>query len=168
MAAQEANNQILAIDPDNETSLFNEQFIKNGIIHGKKSLTEIRQFDEDLIAKRIVQYEHPMDHIQDPMNFLNDLYEVRLYEAICRGDIKPTPKQLAPLRCRYVTNNRDFLKIAPFKLEEVSLEPYIVLYHDVIYDREIKVIKEISQPQVMCIYILKCFFSLFNCHGFYS
>lgn len=159
-AAQKINDQTLAIEPNNWSSQLNQKLIENGLLRGQKSLTEIRQFDEDLIAKRIVDYENPMEHVQDPMNNLNDLYEVRLYEAICRGDISPSPKQLASLRCRYVTNKLAFLKIAPFKLEEISLDPYIILYHDVMYDKEIDVIKNISQPQVYCPNILNLFLTL--------
>lgn len=67
-------------------------------------------------------------------------FEKKLYEALCRGDVKPTPKELAPLRCRYITNTSAFLKIAPLKIEEVSLDPYVVIFHEVMYDSEIKVI----------------------------
>lgn len=33
-------------------------------------------------------------------------------------------------------------------MEEASLNPYIVVYHDVLYDSEIEKIKEISLPKV--------------------
>lgn len=120
-----------------------------GIQSGRKSLTELRKFDEDLVAKRILEYDNPLDYIKNPMFSSQNTYEERLYEAVCRGDITPTPKQLAPLRCRYLTNNLPFLKIAPFKLEEVALEPYIVVYHDVMSDKEIEIVKELSQPKVI-------------------
>lgn len=55
---------------------------------------------------------------------------------------------MAPLRCRYVTNKSAFLKIAPLKLEEANLKPYIVVYHDIIYDTEMEVIKNMAKPRV--------------------
>lgn len=67
---------------------------------------------------------------------------------MCRKELVTTPKASAPLRCRYMTNNSPFLKIAPLKLEEASLDPYIVVYHDVLYDAEIEKIKEFSMPRV--------------------
>ncbi|KAH8267877.1 hypothetical protein KR026_009916, partial [Drosophila bipectinata] len=45
------------------------------------------------------------------------------------------------LVCRYNTTTTPFLKLAPLKLEEVSLDPYIVLYHNVISDEEIDEMK---------------------------
>lgn len=67
---------------------------------------------------------------------------------LCRNAIGRTPAELAPLRCRYVTNKSAFLKIAPLKLEEAHLKPYIVVYHDVLYDNEIELIKSMAKPRV--------------------
>lgn len=75
-------------------------------------------------------------------------FERENYEKLCRGEVKTNPKELAQLKCRYVTNKSPFLKIAPLKLEEAKLKPYIVIYHDVIYDREIEVIKQMAKPRV--------------------
>lgn len=51
------------------------------------------------------------------------------------------PSQLRELRCRYATNNVPFLLIGPFKLEEVSRDPLIVVYHNAMYDNEIEYLK---------------------------
>lgn len=69
-------------------------------------------------------------------------------DIACRGDLKKSPLEEAQLKCRYVTNNLPFLKIAPFKVEEVNLEPPILVFHDVISDDEIEKIKELAAPQV--------------------
>lgn len=66
----------------------------------------------------------------------------------CRGELFQSPKELAKLTCRYVNNITPFLKIAPLKLEEASMKPYIVVYHDVMYDSEIEVIKAMAKPRV--------------------
>lgn len=75
-------------------------------------------------------------------------YERQMYEKLCRGEVKPEPQLLAKLKCRYVTEKSPFLTIAPLKLEEASLNPYIVVYHDVIYDDEIELIKRMAKPRV--------------------
>lgn len=75
-------------------------------------------------------------------------YERQMYEKLCRGEVGPELKQLAELKCRYVTENSPFLTIAPLKLEEASLNPYIVVYHDVIYDDEIEFVKQMAKPRV--------------------
>lgn len=79
------------------------------------------------------------------------------YELLCRDGTIRTPKQSAQLHCRYVTNKSAFLKIAPFKLEEVNLKPYIVIYHEVLYESEMKVIKELAKPNVRQIIIFYCY-----------
>jgi prolyl 4-hydroxylase len=53
-----------------------------------------------------------------------------------------------------VTNTSPFLKIAPLKLEEFSLSPYIVVYHDVIYEKEIEVLKTLSKQKFVRAWML--------------
>lgn len=77
-----------------------------------------------------------------------DQSQIKLYKKLCRKETYPSPKQLAPLRCRYVTNKSAFLKIAPLKLEENSLDPYIVTYHGVITDTEIDTLKDLAKSKV--------------------
>ncbi|XP_037950136.1 prolyl 4-hydroxylase subunit alpha-1 [Teleopsis dalmanni] len=81
----------------------------------------------------------------DPTVF--DYSERKAYEMLCRGELKQSPSDLRPLRCRYVTNNVPFLKIGPLKLEEAFLAPYIVIYHDAIFDNEIELVKKMARPR---------------------
>lgn len=67
---------------------------------------------------------------------------------MCRNEVKLSSAKQALLKCKYVTNRSAFLSIAPLKLEEVSLDPYLVIYHDVLYDSEIITILKISKPKV--------------------
>ncbi|XP_033163020.1 prolyl 4-hydroxylase subunit alpha-2-like isoform X2 [Drosophila mauritiana] len=41
------------------------------------------------------------------------------------------------LQCRYNSSTTPFTRIAPLKMEELSLDPYMVVFHDVVYDTEI-------------------------------
>lgn len=66
---------------------------------------------------------------------------------LCRGEFPLTPAQLRPLRCRYVTNNVPFLRLGPLKLEEAFKDPDIVIYHDVMYDSEIEILKKMARPR---------------------
>jgi prolyl 4-hydroxylase len=52
------------------------------------------------------------------------------------------------LRCRYITNGVAFLKLQPIKEEEAYLNPRILIYHDVITDKEIDIVKKMAQPRV--------------------
>lgn len=84
-------------------------------------------------------------HVSNPYNY--DLPERKLYELACRGELKPPESILSQLSCRYVDNGVPFLKIAPLKLEQIYTDPYIVVYHDVMYDSEIEVIKRLAKPR---------------------
>ncbi|XP_023033429.2 prolyl 4-hydroxylase subunit alpha-2 [Drosophila willistoni] len=55
----------------------------------------------------------------------------------CRGMFR----QHTNLVCRYNFTTSPFLQLAPMKLEEISLDPYIVQYHDVLSDNEIEDLK---------------------------
>lgn len=88
---------------------------------------------EDKIARR--EYDENHDGYED------EDFEEKIHNALCRGEVTPTPKEVAPLRCRYLTHTSAFLKLAPLKYEEVSLDPYIIVFHEVMYDSEIELIK---------------------------
>lgn len=87
----------------------------------------------------------------EPLTIIPEMYDIYQrvrYEKLCRQDIIRSPKELMNLRCRYVTNKSHFLRIAPLKLEEMSHDPYIVMYVDVLHDSEIEKIQELAQPKV--------------------
>uniref|UniRef100_A0A182PPX1 procollagen-proline 4-dioxygenase n=1 Tax=Anopheles epiroticus TaxID=199890 RepID=A0A182PPX1_9DIPT len=73
--------------------------------------------------------------------------ERKLYEQLCRGEQQPPIELRSKLVCRYTTNSSPFLRIGPLKLEEAYLRPYIVIYHDVMSDREIERIKQYARPR---------------------
>ncbi|KAH8368643.1 hypothetical protein KR084_002866 [Drosophila pseudotakahashii] len=50
--------------------------------------------------------------------------------------------------CHYEKGTSDFLRIAPLKVEILSVDPHIVIYHDVIYEREIFRVKNVSLPSL--------------------
>lgn len=69
-------------------------------------------------------------------------------QAHFRGEKLLDPKVEGRLRCRYVTNNVPFFFIQPVKMEEALLKPLLVIYHGVIFDAEIDVVKKLAQPRV--------------------
>jgi len=72
-----------------------------------------------------------------------DATETRFTRKVCRGELKLNDVELSKLHCRYVANSA-FSQLCPFKMEEASLRPYIVLYHEVISDKEITTLKVLS------------------------
>jgi len=77
----------------------------------------------------------------------NNLPERDVYEMLCRGEKMMDPQIEKNLRCRYVTNGVAFLKLQPIKEEEAYLNPRILIYHDVITDKEIEIVKKMAQPR---------------------
>ncbi|XP_051721198.1 prolyl 4-hydroxylase subunit alpha-2-like [Ctenopharyngodon idella] len=72
------------------------------------------------------------------------------YEALCRGEIdERTSKRQSALSCRYSTGGGNpRLMYAPVKEEVEWDEPRIIRYHDIISDREIEILKNISRPHL--------------------
>jgi len=64
------------------------------------------------------------------------------YEKGCRGQF-PIKSQL---HCLYNNTNSPFLRLAPLKMELVGLDPYMVIYHDVISPSEILELQSQAAP----------------------
>ncbi|KAJ0175459.1 hypothetical protein K1T71_008618 [Dendrolimus kikuchii] len=56
-------------------------------------------------------------------------------------------KLFSRLKCRYETENHPFLRYAPVKVEEMFIDPTVLIFHDVISNREIEVIQMMAQPR---------------------
>lgn len=87
--------------------------------------------------------------------------QVKRYQQLCRKEIEPTAKQLAPLKCRYLTRDSPYLLIGPLKIEEAHLDPDIFIFHNVIYDKEIDVMKMVFKERVS--FLQKAIFCLRFC-----
>ncbi|XP_016980685.2 LOW QUALITY PROTEIN: prolyl 4-hydroxylase subunit alpha-2 [Drosophila rhopaloa] len=74
--------------------------------------------------------------------------EFQGYSLTCSGHWQLTPKEQRNLRCGYVTETHPFLWIAPLKAEELFHDPLLVLYHDVIYQSEIDVIRKLTNNRL--------------------
>ncbi|XP_065087112.1 prolyl 4-hydroxylase subunit alpha-2-like [Ochlerotatus camptorhynchus] len=71
-----------------------------------------------------------------------------LYHVLCRGEYERPVSQLSILHCRWDYGKSSFTRIAPFKMEEVSLDPHIVIYYDVISSKEIDKLIKLGRPQI--------------------
>ncbi|XP_017111715.1 prolyl 4-hydroxylase subunit alpha-2 [Drosophila elegans] len=63
------------------------------------------------------------------------------YELGCRG-LFPRRKKLV---CSYNFTTTQFLRLAPLKQELLSMDPYVVIYHNVLYDDEIAKLNQLSK-----------------------
>lgn len=65
---------------------------------------------------------------------------------IFRGENLMDPKTEAQLHCSLFLTNDPFYFLQPVKREQVSLKPVIVIYHNVLSDKEIQELKELAPP----------------------
>ncbi|XP_026837496.1 prolyl 4-hydroxylase subunit alpha-2 isoform X2 [Drosophila erecta] len=63
------------------------------------------------------------------------------YRNCCSTECRPTAK----LHCLYNTTASHFLRLAPLKMELLSLDPYVVLFHDVVSDQDILSIRNLAK-----------------------
>ncbi|KAJ6642529.1 Prolyl 4-hydroxylase subunit alpha-1, partial [Pseudolycoriella hygida] len=70
-----------------------------------------------------------------------------LNSQVCRGNISRSTHEISKLHCHYISTNA-FSTLARFKVEEVNLEPYIVLFVDVLSDDELQVLKDSSKEKL--------------------
>ncbi|XP_041452407.1 prolyl 4-hydroxylase subunit alpha-2-like [Drosophila obscura] len=80
-------------------------------------------------------------HVQVSEELKPDLTEQ--YNQICRSSHQNKPSRL---HCRYNATTTPFLRLAPLRMEELSLDPYIVVYHNVLSDAEISEVVRIAEP----------------------
>lgn len=142
-SALEMTNELLEMIPDHQRARGNKYYYEKEL--AKKNEKSILRGDDgssDVPVDKSLEFQHST---LGPYHY--DLPERKQYELACRGELKPDDAFLSKLTCRYAENDVPFLKIAPLKLEQISLDPYIVQYHEVMYDSEIEVIKRMAKPR---------------------
>uniref|UniRef100_A0A8B9HX28 Si:ch73-68b22.2 n=1 Tax=Astyanax mexicanus TaxID=7994 RepID=A0A8B9HX28_ASTMX len=73
------------------------------------------------------------------------------YQTLCRaaGGTQPTPLRAKKLSCRYTTGGGNpRLIYAPAKEEEEWDQPLILRYHNLLSEREMNLIKQLSRPKL--------------------
>ncbi|XP_002094894.3 prolyl 4-hydroxylase subunit alpha-1 [Drosophila yakuba] len=103
-------------------------------------LRDVADLDANLWTLRKDVYEMGKIDVPDPTFTKSTWFDV----TGCLR-VSHTRKNLS---CHYEKHTSDLLRIAPLKVETLSLKPHIVLYHDVIYDSEISKVKNISLPSL--------------------
>lgn len=92
-----------------------------------------------------------------PLEFRTKLFEDQLtfaqetqnYKRLCRGEQLRTPKMDSHLRCRYYHGRDGFFRLQPVKIEEANIKPYIIVFHDIIGDRDIQDLLAFATPRLL-------------------
>ncbi|XP_017058094.1 prolyl 4-hydroxylase subunit alpha-2 [Drosophila ficusphila] len=69
----------------------------------------------------------------------------KVYRDCCTAECRPNSK----LFCVYNTTASYFLRLAPLKTELLSLDPYVVLYHDVASEKNIRHLKNLAHGDLV-------------------
>lgn len=116
----------------------------------KKFLTQARKIQND--ALHLLQIGFKAKKIRNPFSDkykrdgkFADHKEMILFSQVCRGNITITQKQIVQLKCRYLSNT-PYTRLVKSKIEEFYLDPYIIVFHDVISDNEVEVMKKVGKP----------------------
>ncbi|XP_060590272.1 prolyl 4-hydroxylase subunit alpha-1-like [Ruditapes philippinarum] len=90
-------------------------------------------------------------------NVLGD--DMQNYITLCRGEMTKESYNstiMSKLHCRFYDNNRHpLLVLQPARQEDVRDDPHMKIYHDVILDGDIKVLKAIAKPKIKVSKVLK-------------
>ncbi|XP_037804600.1 prolyl 4-hydroxylase subunit alpha-2-like [Penaeus monodon] len=78
----------------------------------------------------------------------SDEEEEEHYNRLCRGERLRTPEMESRLSCRHVTAGAAYLTLMPLRLEEMSLDPYIVVFRDFLTEAQTEAIKGIAKPRL--------------------
>ncbi|XP_017016808.1 prolyl 4-hydroxylase subunit alpha-1 isoform X2 [Drosophila kikkawai] len=112
-----------------------------------KTLLEMHDLNGSQSAfKKLLEWASKEDDTWLVNHLLDNLRYIAVNVDNCRG------KNIVPvksvLRCRYLTEGSPFLRLAPFKLEQLSLEPFVGLYHDVISSAEREDLINLTQSRL--------------------
>ncbi|XP_034126995.1 prolyl 4-hydroxylase subunit alpha-2 [Drosophila guanche] len=123
--------ELLNLQPASEEHARNyEQFMRN------------HAGTDGLYESKIIEEHAPIP--EDP----SQLDEFQAYSLTCSGHRRLTAGEERHLRCGYMTETHPFLLLAPLKAEELSHDPLLVLYHDVIYQSEIDTIRKLTTNKI--------------------
>jgi len=142
-SALSMTEELLELLPEHERARGNKFYYEKELLK-ISSKSELRGDDgsENVPVDSSVEFKYLNN---GPYSY--DVSERKMYELTCRGEMKPSDAIIARLHCRYTHNNVPFLRIAPLKLEEAFLDPYIVVYHNVMTDSEIDIVRQLAKPR---------------------
>ncbi|XP_017071949.1 prolyl 4-hydroxylase subunit alpha-2 [Drosophila eugracilis] len=138
----------------NPSEYLHRQFIKALFIYGTSTSDPATSSDEASIAAESSFAEASKEELDDIMSNLNDpANDVEVEKELYLTNWSPTNFEIGcqglyrrktNLVCRYKFDTTPFLRLAPLKFEEINLDPYIAMYHEVLYDSEIEGLKSQS------------------------
>ncbi|XP_073820421.1 prolyl 4-hydroxylase subunit alpha-2 [Musca autumnalis] len=102
------------------------------------------EFAENSLDKQQFTVDYSTEHAPPPENLFT-APRSDLYKYTCAGLVKKTPAEERDLRCGYLVETHPFLWLAPIKVEELHHDPLLVVFYDVLSDKEIETLRQMTQ-----------------------
>lgn len=118
--------------------------------------TAIKAYDEQVLGREGDEGPLPLHTAEvDPKKFqyrlgtdLTPQEDALNFQALCRGEQLLSPEYRATLSCFYDTRGEAYFRLMPVKVEILHHNPELMVFHDVISDREIEAVKTMAQPML--------------------
>ncbi|XP_050664938.1 prolyl 4-hydroxylase subunit alpha-1-like isoform X16 [Leptidea sinapis] len=135
-SALEWTKKLLIVNPNNERAGDNIPYYHKLIAEQEEALKRSRRGD---IGEKL----------NEEIENISTAYDIekKIYQKLCRGEIKLLPSMAKSLTCQYLTGEHPFLRYAAIKMEYLYRDPDIVFYYDVLSDNEINIIKKLATPK---------------------
>jgi hypothetical protein len=101
----------------------------------------VKLFKEHGTSK--ISFDHPYDASFEKNGKYSRRKEFELVSDVCRGKLTKSVMEMSRLYCRYVSST-PFTLLAPFKVEEVNIDPYVVIYLNVLSTNEIQSLRNVT------------------------
>ncbi|XP_065360119.1 prolyl 4-hydroxylase subunit alpha-2 [Calliphora vicina] len=128
-----------------------ENLLKTGDVNSALKVVQIILNEDPLRKGNVAKMFENTETLPEMGNIETEYHatqEFKTYEKVCREEIQQSPAEKRNLRCRYHTGNCAFCKLAPIKVEELHLDPLVMVFHDMISDEKIEKIKELAIPNM--------------------
>jgi len=139
-------NQLLDLVPDHPRAVGNKWYYEETLAAKGKLEEEINKRKGDDGSEDFEEPELIMDEIEEEPLTAWDR-EHQAYQKLCRGEGQVPISVKSKMYCFNSHGHNAYLKIMPYKVETVSLDPRVDLYYNVLSDYEIDVIKELATPR---------------------
>ncbi|XP_054711189.1 prolyl 4-hydroxylase subunit alpha-1-like isoform X2 [Uloborus diversus] len=133
--ALKLTKELISIDPTHPRALGNLRYYQDAVSKEE----DFKRGDDGDASNELQTFSRPKESTST---------EKDIYESLCRGERTMSLKEESKLYCQYVTNNNSYLLLQPVKEEVLFLRPRIVVYHGILSDNEMEVIKQLAQPRL--------------------
>ncbi|CAL1270717.1 unnamed protein product [Larinioides sclopetarius] len=136
--ALKLTNDLLELVPNHPRAAGNRAYYEDAI----RNAAQMKRGDDgDVPLVGDVNYSESTKSDAEPS-------EREQYERLCRSESTSSFEEQKNLKCDYFTNGHPYYILQPVKREIVFKAPKIFIFHDIVTNKEIEVVKYLAQPRL--------------------